>query len=137
MSRELLIELAVSIAGVAILVAVSWLLGAMKSIAVTEEAAKDRLAFDEPDFDAAEWFFGADGKSAAAISGDGSETALVFVLGDGLGTRRFRHGAVSIERHGAVIIFRTGEPALRSVKLAAPDAADAEQWVLRLAGARL
>ncbi|MCB2099048.1 MAG: hypothetical protein AB7F91_14315 [Parvularculaceae bacterium] len=137
MSEGMLIELAVSLAGIAILIAVSWLLGAMKSVAVTEEAAQDRLAFDEPDFDVGEWFFGADGKGAAAVSADGSETAVVFANGDGLGTRRFRHGSVGVERHGTIIEFRMREPSLRAVRVVATDETTAEQWVLSLAGARL
>jgi len=137
MSSDLLIEFAVSLVGVAFLVGVSWLLGGMKSVKVTGEAAADRLSFDEPDFRIGEWFVAADERAAAAISADGGETALVFSIGDGLGTRRFRHGAVGVERHGARLEFQLREPSLRVVRLTAPDERAAEQWVLRLAGARL
>lgn len=137
MSHGLLIEFVASVIGVAILVGVSWLLGGMKSVKVTSEAAAHRLAFDEPDFRVGEWFVGSDEKAAAAVSADGGETALVFSIGDGLGTRRFRHGAVSVERRGVQLDFRLREPSLRSVLLTAPDERSAEHWVLRLAGARL
>ncbi len=132
-----MIDLAISLAGVAILIGLSWLFGAMKSAAVTNEAAIDRLAFDEPDFKPGEWFIGADRKAAAAISADGHETALVFAVGDGLATRRFRRGAISIEKSGATLEFRMGELSLRKVRLAAPSETEAEHWVLRLAGSRL
>jgi len=137
MGPELIAELAVSVMGVAILVGVSWLLGAMKSAKVTMEAAIDRLSFDEPDFSAGEWFVGADGKGAAVISADGRETAVVFALGDGLGTRRFRHGAMGMERHGAAIKILMNEPSLGAVNVIAPNETTAEQWILKLAGARL
>jgi hypothetical protein len=137
MSYDLLIEFVVSMIGVAFLVGVSWLFGAMKSVRVTCDAAADRLAFDEPDFRVDEWFIGADQKAAAAVSADGGETALVFSIGDGLGTRRFRHGAISVERHGVCLDFQLREPSLKLVRLAAPDERSAEHWVLQLAGARL
>ncbi len=132
-----LVEIAISLLGVAILVGLSWALGAMRSVTVAEDGAIDRLAFDEPDFIPGEWFIGADGKAAAACSADGHETALVFAVGDGLATRRFRHGAVSIEKSGTSLLFRMGEPSLRTVRLVAPDESTASHWVLRLAGPRL
>lgn len=137
MTGNALIDLAISLAGVAILIGLSWLFGAMKSVVVTKETAIERLAFDEPDFKPGEWFVGADAKSAAARSADGHETALVFAVGDGLATRRFRHGAVSIEKSGTSLAFRIGEFSLRRVRLVAPDDAAAEHWILRLAGPRL
>lgn len=137
MTGNLLIDLAVSFVGVAILVGVSYLLGAMRSAIVTDRTAAERLEFDEPDFRAGEWLIGADGKSAAALSVDGAETALVFAVGDRLASRRFRHGAVGIERVGATVIFRMGELSLPKARLEAADEDAAEQWVLRLAGRRL
>ncbi|MCB2113121.1 MAG: hypothetical protein KDD85_06175 [Parvularculaceae bacterium] len=137
MGPGLITELAFSVLGAAIVVVVTWLFGALKSARVTPQAASDRLAFDEPDFAAGEWMIGADGKSAAVVSADARETAVVFVLGDGLGTRRFRRGAVSLERDGAELTFRINEPSLGAVSIMARNDAEAEQWVLRLAGARL
>lgn len=131
------IEIAISFVGIAILIGISWALGAMRSIAVDETNARDRLAFDEPDFVPVAWYVGADGKSAAALSEDGGEIALVFAVGDGLATRRFRHGAVSVEKSGTSILFQMREPALRQVRLDATDESVAAQWVLRLAGAQL
>ena|SRR3990167_335107 len=132
-----LVEIAISLAGVVILIGLAWALGATRSIAVTEEAAIDRLAFDEPDFRPGEWLIGADGKSAAAISVDGVEAAVVFAVGDGLGTRRFRQGDVNIEQSGSGLTFKFGEPSLRSLRLLALSESAAAQWVLRLAGPRL
>lgn len=137
MTKGTLIEIAISFLGIALLIGVSWLFGAMRSVVVTKEAAAERLKFDEPDFKTGEWLIGADGRSAAALSANGAETALVLAVGDGLATRRFRHGGVGLERFENTLIFRLGEPSLRTVRLAAPDRATAEQWILRLAGPRL
>lgn len=80
---------------------------------------------------------GADGKSAAILSADGAETALIFAIGDALATRRFRHGAIGLEKHGEVIEFHLNEPSKRAVLLKAADRKAAEEWLLRLAGPRL
>lgn len=137
MSESLLIELALSLAGVGLLVAVSWLLGAWRSVRVTEAGAADRLAFDEPDFRIAEWFVGSDGRSAAALSANGAEIALVFALGDSLATRRLDRRSARIERTGAELQVLLGEPSRRAVSVSAPDEATAAQWLLKLTGAGL
>lgn len=137
MTGNLILDLAVSLAGIVVIVAVTYALGAFKSATVSAAGASDRLAFDEPDFKVGAWLIGVDGKSAAAVSADGAETALVFAVGDGLATRRFRKGAVGLEKDGASVVFRLGEPSRRVIRLAAADPGAAEQWLLRLAGPRL
>lgn len=133
MTGDLILDLAISVAGIIILVAISFLFGAMRTADVTQRSASERLSFDEPDFDPAEWFVGTDAKAAAAVSADGRETALVFAVGDGLATRRLGRASVDIQRAGAVVSFRLGEPSLSTLRLVAPDETTAEQWVLRLA----
>lgn len=137
MTGDPILDLAMSLAGVLAIVGVTFALGAFRSAAVTQAAAAERLAFDEPDFAVGEWLIGADGRAAAAISADRRETALVFAIGDALASRRFRHGAAGLEKAGGAIRLRLGEPSLRAVTLAAGDEAAAEQWLLKLAGPRL
>ncbi len=137
MTGNYVIDLLISVAGIAILVGFSFLLGAMKSAIVDLASASDRLSFDEPDFRASRWMVGADGKAAAAVSADGRETALVFSVGDGLASRRFRHGSVGLEKVGAAIDFQLNEPSRVRVRLAAADKKAAEQWLLSLGGPRL
>ncbi len=132
MSPGLLVELAASLAGVGVLVAVSYWLGGWRSVRVTEGAAAERLAFDEPDFRVGEWLIGADGKSAAALSDDGKELALVFALGDSFATRRMKRAGVRASRNGAAVEVLLGEPTRRAVRVAAADTAAAEHWLLRL-----
>ncbi len=137
MSPGLLVELAASLAGVGVLVAVSYWLGAWRSIAVTQAGATERLAFDEPDFRVRDWLIGVDGKVGAALSVDGAELAMVFAVGDSLATRRLKREVVRASRKGASIEILLGEPSRRSVLLAAGDEAMAAQWLLRLAPAVL
>jgi len=134
---NLAIDLVISLVGIMVLVGISYLLGAMRSVIITSDAALDRLAFDEPDFRPGFSMIGEDGKAAAIIAADDRETAVVFAVGDGVATRRFRHGAVSLEKHGAVIEFVLNEPSKRAVQLRAADSQVAEEWLLRLAGPTL
>lgn len=134
MTGNLYLDLAISLAGVAVLVAVSWLLGAWRSIPLDEAKARDRLAFDEPDFIVGDWLFGADGKSAVAVSQDGGELALVRSLGDGLATRRIRKGAAPVEARGADVLIALGDPSITKFRLRAPDDKAAAAWASRLGG---
>lgn len=137
MTGNLILDVGISLVGIMVIVGVTYALGAFRSASVTATAAADRLCFDEPDFRVGEWLIGADGKAAAAISADGGETALVFAVGDGLATRRFRRGAVGLEKDAAAIRFLLREPSRRAVRLAAGDETAAERWLSRLAGPRL
>lgn len=137
MTGDPLLDLAISVGGIALLAAAFILAGATRRVTVTEANAGERLAFDEPDFSPAGWIVSGDGKAAATTSRDGRETAVVFAAGDGLVTRRFRHGAVSLEKHGTEILLMLNEPSKRRVRLVAPSDDAAEEWILRLAGPRL
>ncbi len=137
MTGNLVVDLAISLAGIGVLVGVSFVLGGWRTAAVTEEAANARLGLDEPDFIPDDWMVGVDGGCAAAVSGDRHEIALVFAVGDKLASRRFRRGAVSIEKQAGVVIFRMKEPSLEKIRLLAANEADVERWLLCLAGPRL
>jgi hypothetical protein len=135
MTGNTLLDLAISLAGIAVLVAISWALGALRRVGVDEAGARDRLAFDEPDFTPAQWFFGRDGRAAAALSPDGAEAAFVFANGDRLATRRLRTGSFNIAADGAAAVARIGDVTMPRIRLAAGDAATAAQWAQRLGGA--
>ena len=134
MTGNLYLDLAISLGGVAILVAVSFALGAWRSAPLDEAAARDRLAFDEPDFVVGEWLFGADGKAAVAVSQDGRELGLLRLLGDGLATRRIRKGAAPVVAKGAEIVIALGDPSIAKFRLKAADEKAAAAWAGRLSG---
>lgn len=137
LTKSLLIEIGLSLAGVGLLVAVSWMLGAWRSVQVTAGEAADRIAFDEPDLAVREWLIGADGKSAAALSADGREVALVFALGDSLATRRLNCRGATVEQQGAALRFALGDLSRRAVILTAPDEPTARRWLSLVTGAGL
>jgi hypothetical protein len=134
MTGDLVQDLLISAAGVGVIVVLTYLLGAWRNVRVDETSARERLEFDEPDFQPAVWMVGADGKAAAALSGDGGEIAVVFALGDGLATRRMRRGAASIAARGSVVTILLGDATKSKISLPAPDAAAAAQWTARLRG---
>ena len=132
MPDGLLIELGFSLAGVGLLVGLSYVLGAWRSARVTLAAAAERLGFDEPDFQPTRWLVGADEKAAAALSADGAEIGLVFAMGDDFATRRLKRANAKVEREGAALLFLLREPSRRAVRVEAPDEKAAEDWLLRL-----
>lgn len=132
MTKSLLIELGLSFVGVSVLVGISYLLGAWRNALISLEAAAERLRFDEPDFRPGEWLIGADGRSAAALSEDGAEIGLVFVMGDEFATRRLSRAEMRVERDGSQIVFALRELSRRAVEVAAPDEKAAKDWLLRL-----
>jgi hypothetical protein len=132
MTGNLVLDLVISLGGVAVLVAVSGMLGGWRSLKVDEAAARDRLAFDEQDFVARDLLLSRDGKAAAALSNE--EAVFLFPLGDSLATRRTRLGAVRVAVEGASVIAALGDVSKAKLKLAAPDEATAARWAGRLKG---
>jgi hypothetical protein len=134
MTGSVLLDLLISAGLVLLLIALSWRLGALKSVAVDEASATARLAFDEPDFDAAEWLIDRGASSAIALSRGGEEFALVFALGDGLATRRFKTGALGVAADGLRIVTALRDPSKWRLVIEAPDADVAARWAARLEG---
>ncbi|MEZ5922463.1 MAG: hypothetical protein R3C60_14090 [Parvularculaceae bacterium] len=128
MTGNLAIDLAISLGGIILMVAVSYFLGAWRTVKIDAAAAADRLSFDEPDFKPATWRVSSDGLAAAAASVNGGETALVFVLGDGLASRRFRSGAAPVRQNGRSLVWRLGEPSLPKVTVTAESEDIAADW---------
>lgn len=137
MTGSLVVDLLISLAGIFVLVGVSYAFGGWRDAAVSEAEAAERLAFDEPDFSPGEWIVGADGKTAVALSADGREIAIVFAVGDGVASRRFSRDAVAWETRADGLLLRLNEPSRGGVTLAAPDSETAARWRSRLAGAPL
>ncbi len=134
MTGNLAIDLAISLAGIALMVGVSFLIGAWRSAPVSEVAARERLAFDEPDFAPAHFMVSGDGRAAAAISGAGDEAAFVFSVGDSLATRRFRLGAFKVCCEGGEVLAEIADPSKPKLRLVARDAEEAADWADGLGG---
>lgn len=128
MTGNLLLDLTVALVGVAVLVAVSALLGGVRSARVSEMSAAARLSFDEPDFARAAWRISADGRAAFCVSADGREGAVVFAVGDKLATRRFPLGAVVGAADGARLVLRFNDVTLPALTLVASSETEAQAW---------
>lgn len=137
MTGNLLLDLAVSAAVTAALVVLSFLLGAWRSVRVDEGRMRDRLAFDEPDFRPGAFLIGIDGKAAAALDEAGGEGALVFALGDGLATRRFKLGALAAKSENGAVMVTLRDLSKWRVRIAAPNAEAAAVWAGKLGGGPL
>lgn len=129
---NLYLDLLVSAGGVALLAAISYALGAWRTATADEAAARERLAFDEPDFSPVRWYIDAKGRAAVATSGDGREVAVVFAVGDALATRRMKTGALRVRQSGAALDVLLGDFSRRKLALEAPDAATARAWAAAL-----
>lgn len=134
MTGNLAIDLAISLAGIALMVGVSFLIGAWRSAPVSEAAARERLAFDEPDFEPSRFMVSGDGRAAAAMSGAGDEAAFVFSVGDRLATRRFRRGAFKVRREGGEVVAEISDPSMPKLRLIARNAEEAADWAGGLNG---
>ncbi|MEZ5895805.1 MAG: hypothetical protein R3C40_11175 [Parvularculaceae bacterium] len=132
MTGDLYLDLAISLAGVGLVVLISYVLGAWRTVKVTESAAADRLAFDEPDFAPGVWMTGVDGAAAAARAKAGGEIALVFPLGDRLVSRRLSAPAVKCAVQADAVVIDLREPSKRAIRLVAASSQQAGEWARAL-----
>ena len=103
MTGNVYLDLAISLGGIAFLLALAAGLGATASIKLTAENAKERLAFDEPDFRIAEFWIG---EACALAISDTDEAAIVFAVGDKLATRRADRETVRTKVADGALVVR-------------------------------
>lgn len=114
MTGNPLLDLLISVLGVALLVAVCAALGGWRTAALTGEAdAAARLRGELPDFRPTRWVIAADGLSAVAIGDD--EVAVLRVLGDAIAVRRAPRAAVREAAHHLRV--DTGDPSFPAFDL--------------------
>lgn len=123
MTGNLVLDSLISLAAIALMVALARVLFPGSPSTLTEKEAQERLSFDEPDFRVQQWLIDREGRAALAQGGD-HEFVLVSRLGLDLVTRRFRAGAVGAELREGSLIIRPGDPGLSQVKIRADGAAD-------------
>ncbi len=128
MTGNLLIDSLISLAAIALMVALAWVFFRDPPGPVTEDAAAERLAFDEPDFRPVSWLIDGQGRAAMA-EGAGGDIALVSRLGGDLVTRRFPAAAVRAAEEGGALVIRPNDPGSRRLVIAAPGAAE---WARKL-----
>lgn len=128
MTGDLLIDSAISLAGVALIVLlVRWLMPA-KTPPLTAGEAQARLSLDEPDFTPRDWLIDAGGRMALA-EGEGGEFVFVERFGLDLVIRRFSAGGVKTAVSDGVLSLNFSDPGMPVVRFAHDEAA---QWARKL-----
>jgi len=128
---NLFIDSAISLSAIALMVAAAWIAFRQPPVPVDEKQARERLAFDEPDFSPARWLLDREGRAALAEGVDG-DFALVFRVGVDLVTRRFPAGNGVAKLQGGALVVRPADPGAISVALKGDGAAD---WARKITGA--
>lgn len=128
MTGNLFLDSLVSLAAIALMVFIARMLFPAPAAQVTETEARERLAFDEPDFRPTRWLFDREGRAALA-EGEGGDFALVSRLGLDLVTRRYSAAAVNAVAEGGALIIRPSDPGSRQITIAADAAAE---WARKL-----
>ena len=118
-----------------LLVFLSWALGGWKTTPIDLAAARERTAFDHPDFNASRWLVAADRSAALAASDNGREIIVVFANGDRLVTRRAPAQMFDVAIDGDLISLTTGDIRQRRMTVRAANAAEAAGWMSILQGA--
>ena len=134
MTGNVLIDLMISFLGIAVLVGLARLIFPdAAATAFSADRVRDRLAFDEPDFQATAWLIDNESSTAIALS-DGGEIALIKKAGDGLVTRRGRSGDLQCDQDGADLNFTFPDHTFRSFAVRATSDSEAQQWAVRISG---
>ena len=126
MTGNLYIDLAISVAGIAVLVALARLMFANADIVISEQAAAERLAFDEPDFEPVGWLIDDENNIALARNARG-EVAIIKAMGDGLVTRRLEAAAMDATYRDGCLIAAATDHTSKDVRLAV-SAEKAAEW---------
>lgn len=126
----MVLDLAISLGGIAFLVGLILWLFPSGAAALTKEAAAERLAFDEPDFTPQDWAIDAAGRGGLAI--DAHEAALIRRNGADLATRRVRTNKLNASNEGAVLILSLDDPTFPPLRLTLASNEAAADWCRRL-----
>ena len=134
MTGNVLIDLAISIIGIAILVGLARLVFPKAGAAAINDAmVRDRLAFDEPDFEIAAFILDAAQGAAIAAGADG-DIVLIKKAGEGLATRRTHPGEAACARDGDRLTVTISDHTFRGFSLKTASDAEAQQWAVRITG---
>lgn len=134
MTGNLIFDLAISLAGIIAIVALSAVLGGVRDVRLDAARAGALARVDEPDFEPGLWRVGEDGRAGYALGADGADILFVFVYGDRLALRRLPRRAVTALQDETRVTIELGEPSVKRIAMTAPDAETARLWLGELAG---
>lgn len=123
----------IAVAGVTLLVILSWRLGALKITRLADsEAAEKRFAQDFPNLRPSHSFVSSDGK-VALLDLQRGQVGAVFAVGDKFATRLWSLGGlVSIESESDRLMIRTGDMTCPTLTVDGLSAAEQSTWRRRL-----
>jgi hypothetical protein len=125
--------LAGSLAGVAMLVALSAVLFGTRGRIATAESVQTCLALLTPGFQAREIALARDGRAALALNDADDRVHLVVARGDSFAVRRLSPRLVrAVARDGATLSLRLADFTLPRAELCLPDAESASLWERRI-----
>ena len=122
MTGNLILDSLISLGAIAVMVIAARLLFGNQDAAVTIDAGAARLAFEEPDFNAAAWLVDGSGRAVLAQNGAG-EFALILRLGADLAVRRFSRGGATARFADGALELRLADVTMGPVRIAAADGA--------------
>jgi hypothetical protein len=128
MTGNFFIDALISITGIAAIVLIARLVFPASAIRITEATARERIAFDEPDFAPLHWLLDAQGRAALA-EGAAGDFILISPQGLDVVTRRFRAGAAKVWEQAGVLNVKLLDVTLPKVSIADKGAA---QWAMKL-----
>lgn len=131
------VQISLSLLGViAIIALVRWAMGSAVAQIVSADAARDRIAWDHPDFVVDRLVIASDGHEAIALSADGREAIVLFALGNRITLWRIPRQQLHIEgRAGSspnTLIVATGDFTLPYLRLPLADATLGSELASRL-----
>ena len=125
MTGDFWIDNAISAIAIALIVFLIAALFGRRDAEISEDAARDRLRFDEPDFEPRHWLLDSEA-GAALVAGQNDEFALVIRKGADLLTRRFRRSDGVARLDGGVITVDLHDLSVSAVRFSV--VSQAEYW---------
>lgn len=130
MTGNLLLDTLISLGAIAAMVAAVFVAFGNAGAALDEATARERLDFDEPDFEPIAFLMDEKGRAILA-EGKAGDFAVVRSLGADLITRRFSAGTVKTDQSDGGLGIDLREPGLGKIVIDHPDAA---HWARKCAG---
>lgn len=130
MTGNLFIDSLISLGAIGLMVLAAWTAFHTPVVPLDEKQARERLAFDEPDFKPRGFVFDPSGKVALVEGGD-DELALLFRHGAELVTRRFFAGMAQCRVENGVLKIKPNDPGANTISLVCAEPA---MWARKISG---
>jgi hypothetical protein len=129
-------DVLVSLSGVLLIVGLVWWAMGSAVARIGEAQARERIAFEHPDFAIGRLLIGADGRSAIALSDKGNELVLLFALGSRITCWRLPRNSIQAQllSNPSALLLDTHDFTLPRVRLPIGDSPANRELADALAG---